>query len=102
MKDDERLWIVNEALFAHVKSHSQRHIRDPYQVVRLAQEIIRRIDLGTSMWRKWTPQRELLVKSSIPVPPEAGISMLQDPAVLRSARRACALEAAEARLPTAG
>ncbi|OBQ65278.1 hypothetical protein [Mesorhizobium loti] len=65
MREDERISIVKELLFAYVKSPSLRHIRDPYSVIRLAQEIVRRIDRGNSIWRKWDGQREVLLKSAL-------------------------------------
>jgi hypothetical protein len=66
MNEDERIWAVKELLFGYVKSPSLRHIRDPYSVNRLAQEILRRIDRGNSIWRKWDGQREILLKSALP------------------------------------
>src|SRR5438270_234766 len=66
MKEDDRIGIVKDLLFAHVKSPSVKHIRDPYAISRLATEIVRRVDRGNSIWRKWTEQRELLLKCSIP------------------------------------
>ena len=65
MREDERIWTVKELLFDHVKSPSLRHIRDPHSLTRLAQEIVRRIDRGNSIWRKWDGQREVLLKSAV-------------------------------------
>jgi hypothetical protein len=65
MGEDEHLWGVKELLFDYVKSPSLRHIRDPHSVVRLAQEIVKRIDQGNSIWRKWDGQREVLLKSAV-------------------------------------
>jgi hypothetical protein len=65
MVDDERVWAVKELLFEYMKSPSLRHIRDPYSVSKLAQEIVRRIDRGNSVWRKWDGQREALLKSAV-------------------------------------
>jgi len=65
MKEDERLWAVKELLFGYVKSPSLRHIRDPHSVTKLAQEIVRQIDRGNSIWRKWDGQREILLKSAM-------------------------------------
>jgi hypothetical protein len=48
-----------------VKSPSLRHIRDPHSLSRLAQEIVRRLDRGNSIWRKWDGQREVLLKSAL-------------------------------------
>jgi hypothetical protein len=66
MREDERLWAVKELLSEYVKSPSLRHIRDPYSIARLAKEIVKRIDQGNSIWRKWDGQRELLLKSALP------------------------------------
>jgi hypothetical protein len=65
MGEDERVWAVKELLFDYVKSPSLRHIRDPHSVIRLAQEIVKRIDRGNSIWRKWDGQREVLLKSAV-------------------------------------
>jgi hypothetical protein len=65
MKEDERIWAVKEVLFDHLKSPSLKHIRDPHSVGKLAQEIVRRIDRGSAIWRKWDGQREVLLKSSV-------------------------------------
>jgi hypothetical protein len=66
MREDERLWAVKELLSDYMKSPSLRHIRDPYSIARLAKEIVKRIDQGNSIWRKWDGQRELLLKSALP------------------------------------
>lgn len=65
MREDERVWAVKELLFDYVKSPSLRHIRDPHSLIKLAQEIVRRIDRGNSLWRKWDGQREVLLKSAV-------------------------------------
>jgi len=66
MKEDERIWAIKGLLFDYVKSPSLRHIRDPNSIFKLSQEIVRRIDQGNSIWRKWDGQREVLLKS-VPV-----------------------------------
>jgi len=65
MTDDERVWAVRQLIVDYVKSPSLRHIRDPHSIVRLAQDIVRRLDRGNSAWKKWDAQRELFLKSSI-------------------------------------
>ncbi|MBN9316584.1 MAG: hypothetical protein J0I99_12650 [Devosia sp.] len=72
MVEDERVWAVKELLFSYVRSPSLRHIRDPYSVSKLAGEIVKRLDRGSSPWKKWDAQRELLLKSAIAcwIPPE--------------------------------
>jgi len=66
MAEDDRIWAVKELLFDYVKSPSLRHLRDPHSVHKLALEIVRRIDRGNSIWKKWDGQREALVKSALP------------------------------------
>lgn len=53
MRDDERVLEVRRLLFDYVESPSLRHIRDPHSITKLAQEIVRRIDRGNAIWRKW-------------------------------------------------
>jgi hypothetical protein len=65
MREDERIWAVKEVLFDYVKSPSLRHIRDPHSVIKLAQEIVKKIDRANSIWRKWDGQREVLLKSAL-------------------------------------
>jgi hypothetical protein len=65
MGEDERIWAVKELLFDYVKSPSLRHIRDPHSVIRLAQQIVKRIDQGNSIWSKWDGLREVLLKSAL-------------------------------------
>jgi hypothetical protein len=59
-----------------LKSPSPRHIRDPHSVIKLAQEIVRRIDRGNSIWRMWDGQREVLLKSAV-VGPDRGQRLAQ-------------------------
>ncbi len=61
MEEDARVRIVKEMLFDYVKSPSLKHIKDPYSVIRLAQEIVKRVDQGNSIWRKWDAQRDVLI-----------------------------------------
>ncbi len=65
MKEDDRVWVVRQLVSDHVKSPSLKHIRDPYAVGRLAQEIVRRLDRDNSLWRKWNGPRETLLKSAL-------------------------------------
>ncbi|RYE64722.1 MAG: hypothetical protein EOO83_00440 [Oxalobacteraceae bacterium] len=66
MLDDDRVQIVKRCLFEHVRSPSLRHIKDPYAVLKLAQEIVRKLDRGNSMWTKWNGPREQLAQSAVP------------------------------------
>ncbi|GAA0580531.1 hypothetical protein GCM10008942_31800 [Rhizomicrobium electricum] len=65
MEEDERIGIVRHLLFEYVKSPSLRHIRDTHSLIQLSQEIVRKIDRGSSYWTKWNPQREALLKSAV-------------------------------------
>jgi hypothetical protein len=65
MSDDERIWAVRELLLNYVRSPSLRHVRDPHSLGRLAQDIVKRIDSGNSIWSKWDGQREVLLKSAV-------------------------------------
>jgi hypothetical protein len=62
--EDDRVWAVKQILFDYLKSPSLRHMRDPHSVGRLAQEIVKRLDRGNTIWRKWDSQRETLLKSA--------------------------------------
>lgn len=66
MREDERVWGVKELLCEYVRSPSLRHIRDPNSLNKLAHEIVKRVDQGNSIWRKWDGQREVLLKSAVP------------------------------------
>ena len=65
MSEDERIWAVKELLFDYLKSPSLRHIRDAHSVIKLAHQIVRRINQGNSIWKKWDGQREVLLKSAL-------------------------------------
>jgi hypothetical protein len=65
MAEDQRIWVVKDLLFDYVKSPSLRHIRDPYSVIKLAKEIVKRLDRDNSIWKKWDGQREVLLKSAV-------------------------------------
>jgi hypothetical protein len=65
MTDDERIWAVRDLLTDYVESPSLRHIRDPQSLTKLAQRIVKRLDRGNPIWRKWDDQRELVLKSAV-------------------------------------
>jgi len=65
MSDDERIANVKNLLGDYVRSPSLRHIRDPYSLDRLAKEVVRRVDRGNSIWRKWIGQRDAFLKSTL-------------------------------------
>jgi hypothetical protein len=53
--------MINE----HTKSPSLRHIRDPYAISKLASDIVRSLDRGSSVWQKWEGVREQLVRAAV-------------------------------------
>lgn len=64
MSDDDLLQAVRSSLFDYVKSPSLSHIRDPYGINKLAQEIVRAVTGGNPIWRKWDATREAVLKSA--------------------------------------
>lgn len=64
MLDDHRVDTVKRLLFDYVKSPSLRHIKDPYMLITLAQDIVKKLDRGNSAWTKWNGPREQLVESA--------------------------------------
>ncbi|MGE5609616.1 MAG: hypothetical protein ACM359_10210 [Bacillota bacterium] len=65
MREDERVWTVKQIINDYVQSPSLTHLRDPHSLLRVAQEIVRRLDAAHSIWRKWDGQRELVLKSAL-------------------------------------
>ncbi|NYT40772.1 hypothetical protein HZY97_08395 [Sphingomonas sp. R-74633] len=66
MLEDDRVQAVKQLLFEHVKSPSLRHIKDPYVLIKLAQQIVNKLDRGNSMWTKWSGLRDQLAQSAVP------------------------------------
>lgn len=64
MREDDRTHEIVRVLTEHTKSPSLRHIRDPYIILRTADEIIKKLDRGNPIWRKWEGPRENLIKSA--------------------------------------
>ncbi len=64
MTEDDRVDTVKRLLSEHMKSPSLRHIKDPYMLIKLAQDIVKKLDRGNSPWTKWTGPREQLVESA--------------------------------------
>ena len=64
MFDGDRCDVVSDLLFKHVKSPSLRHIRDPYKIRELAQDIVNAVDRRTSLWEKWPEERESLLRTA--------------------------------------
>lgn len=57
---------VSRLLFDYLKSPSLKHIRDPYQVRKLANDIVSALERGNPIWRKWNQAREELARAAIP------------------------------------
>lgn len=64
--DSDRIYAVTSKLFDYVKSPSLRHIREPRNIQRLAEEIIQAVDRASSIWKKWDGQREAIAKAATP------------------------------------
>ena len=64
MFDHQRLNAVRSLLFEFLKSPSLRHLRDPYSVGKLAEQILRAVDRDRSVWRKWEGPREEALRAA--------------------------------------
>ncbi|MEY9583329.1 hypothetical protein [Sinorhizobium fredii] len=65
MIDDDRVWAVQAILSDYVKSPSLRHLRDPHSLMKVAKDIVKRLDRGNGLWQKWEGEREALLKSAV-------------------------------------
>jgi hypothetical protein len=64
MFDYERQSDVRRLLFRYLDSPSLRHLRDPKQIDRLAEEIMSAVDRTSPVWEKWDAARGELLKAS--------------------------------------
>lgn len=64
MPDNDRVRAVTSLIAEHVKSPSLRHIRHHEMIWRLAEKIVRRLDRGSPLWRKWHDPRERLLRAA--------------------------------------
>jgi hypothetical protein len=64
MDDGDRVRTVEELLFKHVCTLSLRQVRDAWAIHLLAKEIVEKLDHRTGVWRKWSEEREAVVKSA--------------------------------------
>lgn len=64
MFDYQRHAEVRRLLFQYLESPSVRHLRDPKQVDRLAEQIVSTIDQSSPLWEKWDAARGELLKAS--------------------------------------
>jgi hypothetical protein len=65
MVSDDRVSAVKAILSDYLRSPSLRHLRDPYSLVRVATEIVKRLDRQNGLWQKWEGEREALLKSAV-------------------------------------
>ncbi len=64
MLDFHRQSEVRRRLFRYLESPSLRHLRDPKQVDRLAEEIVSAVDRTHPLWSKWDAARGELLKAA--------------------------------------
>lgn len=64
MFDFQRQAEVRRLLFRYLESPSLRHLKDPKQVDRLAEEIVSAVDRSSPLWTKWDATRAELLKAS--------------------------------------
>ena len=64
MFDYERQSTVRRLLFRYLESPSLKHLKDPKQIDRLAEEIVSAVDWTPSVWGKWDAAREELLKAA--------------------------------------
>jgi hypothetical protein len=64
--ESDRLYAVVSTLAEYVRSPSQRHIRDPRNLHRLAREIAQVVDRAGLIWAKWEGAREEFAKAAAP------------------------------------
>ncbi|WP_298128240.1 hypothetical protein [Brevundimonas sp.] len=60
----ERHQEVRRLLFRYLESPSLRHLREPKQVDRLAEEIVAAVDQSSPLWGKWDAVRAELLKAA--------------------------------------
>ncbi len=48
-----------------MRSPSLRHLRDPHSLMRVARDIVKRLDRQNGVWQKWEGEREPLLKSAV-------------------------------------
>lgn len=64
MFEHQRHSEVRRLLFRYLESPSLRHLRDPKQVDRLAEEIVSAVDRTPPLWSKWDAARGELLKAA--------------------------------------
>lgn len=64
MFDYQRQAEVRRLLFRYLESPSLRHLKDPKQVDRLAEDIVSAVDRSSPLWAKWDATRGELLKAA--------------------------------------
>lgn len=65
MPHDDRIDTIRQLIIEYIKSPSLRHIRAPLAISKLASDIIRSLDRGSSVWQKWEGAREQLARAAV-------------------------------------
>lgn len=65
MVSDERISAIRAILSEYVRSPSLRHLRDPHSLLRVATDIVKRLDRQNGVWQKWQGERETLLKAAV-------------------------------------
>ena len=65
MMNDDRISAVKAILSEYVRSPSIRHLRDPHSLLRVATDIVQRLDRCRGVWQKWEGERESLLKAAV-------------------------------------
>jgi hypothetical protein len=65
MLQNERVRIVKRLLLDYVRSSSLKLIRDANSIAKLAKEIVIALDRPPPIWKKWSADRETLLKSAL-------------------------------------
>jgi len=65
MVSDDRILVVRGILSEYVRSPSIRHLRDPHSLLRVATDIVNRLDRQNGVWQKWQGEREALLKAAV-------------------------------------
>lgn len=64
--DDRRVGQVREMLEEYLKTPSLRHARDRLMLTNLSKAILKKLDRGSSNWRKWSEHREQVLRMAAP------------------------------------
>ena len=65
MIDDDRVWTVRDIINEYVRSPSLQHLRDPHSVLTVAKAIVKQLDRGSGIWKKWEGERDALLQASL-------------------------------------